>query len=66
MRPPLERHKLQTGGIAIIQRRGRKYSCFIVSPIFGEPPEFHVENGSLSDCREALAAILESDILDTI
>jgi hypothetical protein len=66
MKQPIERHVLQTGGIALIQRFKHKYSCFVVSPIFGEPPEFHVESGSLSDCREALAAILESDVLDTI
>ena len=66
MKPPIERHELQTGEIVIIQRFKRKYSCFTVSPIFGEPPEFHVESGSLNECREALAVILGSDVLDTI
>lgn len=66
MRPPIERHVLQTGEIVIIQRYGRKYSCFVVSPVLMEAPVFHVEDGSLSDCREALATILEADVLDSI
>lgn len=66
MKQPIERHELQTGEVVIIQRYKRRYSCFTVSPIFGEPPEFHVEDGSLSECRGSLAAILESDVLDSI
>ena len=66
MKQPIERHELQTGEVVIIQRYKRRYSCFTVSPILMEAPVFHVEDGSLNQCREALAAILESDILDTI
>lgn len=61
----IERHELQTGEIAIIQRYRRRYSLFIVSPILGVAPEYMIESGTLAECRDLLADLLESDICDT-
>ena len=61
----IERHKLQTGEIAIIQRHKRQYSLFVISPILGVAPEYMLESGGLAECQDLLADMLESDICDT-